>query len=512
MATDFESNAIRLKDSEQVISLHNHLSLATETSDSAFDADRLKHLDFVSPRPFPWYKVLGDSTLWVTFTLQSDLSELSIFYLTIKNAYLHFAQVFVEVEGKVKTLHQHTYKDVDPENRLMNYPTWKIQVPPTGKTRVFVKIRDQESRTRIASSLKSTSDFIRYSYLELGGATAYVLFLGFVIILILYLTLYSKQYYVLLYASYIFFLALDFLALKGVGQAYLWHGVDFLVNNIRSLSHIFMVITGSLFFSRFYYFRKSAFWVKRFFEYSAYSLIPVAMFYGVHLFTDQFSTFYQYVWIVLRIYMLLVLIVHVYLAIKKVVPYYLSIAFFLPIITFLIQAFFVPDDRFNTITTWLIANIYFVGIGLEVFVWSFYVLGQLVQQKKEQDRLQKGLKKLQQKNDELSEKNQQRQSATNILVLKSKAKVEVDQLVYIKSDGHYVEFHLKDRKRPEIDRNTIKEIQESLPPQSFVRIHRSYIVNMRYIKSIYASKVMLHNGEEISVSRKFKLNLQEVLN
>ena len=34
-----------------------------------------------------------------------------------------------------------------------------------------------------------------------------------------------------------------------------------------------------------------------------------------------------------------------------------------------------------------------------------------------------------------------------------------------------------------------------------LRVHKSYIVNYKYVRKIYASKVIIDNGEEIQVSR-----------
>lgn len=40
---------------------------------------------------------------------------------------------------------------------------------------------------------------------------------------------------------------------------------------------------------------------------------------------------------------------------------------------------------------------------------------------------------------------------------------------------------------------------------SFVRIHKSYLVNRRYIKSIARDHIQLHNGQFLPVARRKKL-------
>ena len=112
-------------------------------------------------------------------------------------------------------------------------------------------------------------------------------------------------------------------------------------------------------------------------------------------------------------------------------------------------------------------------------------------------------------NQELSKEIEK--SKTEILELKSRAIISVDEIVSIKADGHYLEFYLTSKSNPEIDRNRIKEVIEVLPSK-FVQIHRSYIVNIEHVKVKYADKVLLKDGQELPVSRTYKAALNKVMN
>lgn len=90
------------------------------------------------------------------------------------------------------------------------------------------------------------------------------------------------------------------------------------------------------------------------------------------------------------------------------------------------------------------------------------------------------------------------------LLLKSKSKVYLKDLHFVKSDGNYVEFHSISKKT--LEREKLKEVLEKLPP-NFVRVHRSYIVNKNQIKSFNSSTVFLKSGHEIPLSRTYKENL-----
>ena len=87
------------------------------------------------------------------------------------------------------------------------------------------------------------------------------------------------------------------------------------------------------------------------------------------------------------------------------------------------------------------------------------------------------------------------------IILKNKSKVYLDTLIYVKSDGHYLNLFTEDKK--EFVRGKITEVQKQLPP-NFVKCHRSYIVNRNFIKQFSSSEVLMNNGVTIPISRNFK--------
>lgn len=95
------------------------------------------------------------------------------------------------------------------------------------------------------------------------------------------------------------------------------------------------------------------------------------------------------------------------------------------------------------------------------------------------------------------------------LRLKSKAVINIDDLIYLESDGHYVNLFLKNRKNPEVERSTLKAMEEQLSGHDFIRIHRSYLVQASFLKAVYATKVLLEDGKELPVSRTYKEDLKK---
>ncbi|MBC7640819.1 MAG: tetratricopeptide repeat protein [Flavobacterium sp.] len=89
----------------------------------------------------------------------------------------------------------------------------------------------------------------------------------------------------------------------------------------------------------------------------------------------------------------------------------------------------------------------------------------------------------------------------DFIVLKNNNKIYLKELIYIKSDDHYLEVYSKDKK--EFLRGSISEISAQLPP-NFQQTHRSFIVNKNFIQSLSTSEIVLKGNIIIPLTRKFK--------
>lgn len=121
------------------------------------------------------------------------------------------------------------------------------------------------------------------------------------------------------------------------------------------------------------------------------------------------------------------------------------------------------------------------------------------------------LEDLKDKLKELSQTKSRHRIPREFITLKSKALLKLDDIKYIQSDGPYIEIYLEGREKPEVDRNSLKGILEELPPGGFIQVHRSYIVNIDYIKAFYSTKIVLVDGTEVNVSRSFKEEVESYL-
>lgn len=103
------------------------------------------------------------------------------------------------------------------------------------------------------------------------------------------------------------------------------------------------------------------------------------------------------------------------------------------------------------------------------------------------------------------------------LVVKSGGRVfflltgEID---WIEAEGNYVKVHTGGKSH--LLRESISGLEAQLDPKEFIRIHRSTIVNLRRIRELQPWShgeyhVILHNGTELTLSRNYRDNLQNVI-
>lgn len=88
--------------------------------------------------------------------------------------------------------------------------------------------------------------------------------------------------------------------------------------------------------------------------------------------------------------------------------------------------------------------------------------------------------------------------------------IDIKDIVFVEASGNYSSIVLNDKKKLLITRN-LKDIQEVLEEQSFLRVHRQYIINLNLVKSFNRNEGLLTmiTGDTLPVARSQKQNLIE---
>lgn len=76
------------------------------------------------------------------------------------------------------------------------------------------------------------------------------------------------------------------------------------------------------------------------------------------------------------------------------------------------------------------------------------------------------------------------------------------EILYIKSEHNYGKLVLTNEKTYMV-RSSMRQLEDKLIPYDFLRIHREYIVNMRWIESFYEDKIKI-SGKKLPVSTRLR--------
>ena len=113
--------------------------------------------------------------------------------------------------------------------------------------------------------------------------------------------------------------------------------------------------------------------------------------------------------------------------------------------------------------------------------------------------------------DQVSEINQKETEKT-LLIKTADAQylLQIKDIVRCQSDGAYTIFYTSDKKI--MSARNLKYYENILSEHTFVRVHQSHLVNIKYIKAINSNNtVSLTNDEHIPVATRKKAYLKQVL-
>ncbi|WP_052354357.1 LytR/AlgR family response regulator transcription factor [Flectobacillus major] len=90
-----------------------------------------------------------------------------------------------------------------------------------------------------------------------------------------------------------------------------------------------------------------------------------------------------------------------------------------------------------------------------------------------------------------------------IMDKKTKRNIDLTEIIMLSGDINYSIVHLKSGKKILICK-TLKVLEEYLKPMEFVRVHRKYLINPYFVKSIcrYNQTILMDTGDTIEISRR----------
>jgi DNA-binding LytR/AlgR family response regulator len=93
----------------------------------------------------------------------------------------------------------------------------------------------------------------------------------------------------------------------------------------------------------------------------------------------------------------------------------------------------------------------------------------------------------------------------------SLVRISIPQISHIEGLKDYVKIYLDGERRPVLTKSTMKSLESKVLPHGFMRVHKSFIVNMRKIESIKQQRIKIGTFD-IPVSDSHAAELMEKLN
>jgi DNA-binding LytR/AlgR family response regulator len=87
-------------------------------------------------------------------------------------------------------------------------------------------------------------------------------------------------------------------------------------------------------------------------------------------------------------------------------------------------------------------------------------------------------------------------------------KIDFEAIIYIESYSDYIKIHMANETIT--TRETISAIEAKLPKETFIRIHRSYIISMAHITSFTNEEITI-NKNSLPISRSYKNEVLQIL-
>ena len=89
-------------------------------------------------------------------------------------------------------------------------------------------------------------------------------------------------------------------------------------------------------------------------------------------------------------------------------------------------------------------------------------------------------------------------------------KIDLKDLIYVEGLKDYLKFYTVHSEKPMLTLKSMKSLEEELSKKQFMRVHRSFMVNLNKITTIERNRIVF-GDKYIPVSEKYKENFQKFI-
>lgn len=88
-------------------------------------------------------------------------------------------------------------------------------------------------------------------------------------------------------------------------------------------------------------------------------------------------------------------------------------------------------------------------------------------------------------------------------------KIDIQDIIFIAGNKEYATYYTKSG-RTYLKNERLKNLEKDYQPYGFIRIHKSYLINIRYIKKIFNNNVEIQ-GETIPIGRAYREQIRQLM-
>ena len=83
--------------------------------------------------------------------------------------------------------------------------------------------------------------------------------------------------------------------------------------------------------------------------------------------------------------------------------------------------------------------------------------------------------------------------------VEGKIRLKLDDIIYVETNAHVQVFHVGDFTYRIYKK--LEDVENELAPYGFARVHKSFVVNLKYVTKISSYRMYLSTGKELSIPR-----------
>jgi len=89
-------------------------------------------------------------------------------------------------------------------------------------------------------------------------------------------------------------------------------------------------------------------------------------------------------------------------------------------------------------------------------------------------------------------------------------RIDMDRILYIEGMKDYAKIYLHSEAKPVITLMSLKSLQEKLPAMTYLRVHRSFIIHLRYVATVEKGNAVI-GATHIPIADKYRAIIDEHL-